>query len=155
MAGEIRIKYDLKGIGKTQRALKAIGYSITAVDARNAAKYAIEVAKKEAEANIPRGSITHSAKTKGTAFTVYPPYASTQVITKAKKFKNNKGGFAILGVRQPAYYASMFVEFGTKFQQAQPWLQPSFLKTSLEQMVRMTKWFDRKLKRVVKQRGKR
>ena len=152
MASGIRFDFKLVGLEKTRKALKQLNYDITAVDVRNAVKYAIKPAEDMATANMPRGDKPHDVESKGSKWGVLPPYAVTQVRSRAKKYKNGLGAYVLLGVRNPAYYAASFVELGTKYQQAQPWLRTAFIGTRAEQMARFTKWFQRKLKRVIKGR---
>lgn len=141
---------------QTQAALKAIGYAIKPSDLRNAVKDAVKPVVQMASANIPRGDRTkpHNVSSKGSTWEVYPPYAATTLKSKAKIHKDKGGASARVGVVHPAYYAAQFVEFGTKHQEAQPWLQPAFIGTATEQKARLTKWFQRLLKRVRKRQAK-
>lgn len=152
MASGIRFDFKLVGLEKTKKAFKELNYSITAVDVRNAVKHAIKPAEDMARANMPRGDTPHMVGRKGSKWPVMPPFAVTQVRSRAKKYKNGLGAYVLMSVRNPAFYAASFVALGTKFQQAQPWLQTAFIGTRAAQMARFTKWFQRKLKRVIKGR---
>lgn len=143
----LSIDVKLEGIQKTLSALRNLEYSVTDVDLRNAVKYAIKPAEELARSKIPLGKKPHWVSSKGASWPVDPPFAVDNVMSRAKRFKQGGGAYAILGVRNPAFYAASFAE---KFK---PWLKSSFEATSAEQMERLKKWFERKLRRVVK--GKR
>ena len=154
MAGAIKFEMKLSGVKSAIRAIEDIGYTMKPADLRDMVRYAIKVAEGPAQSAAPRGTEPHMVKSKGARWPVIPPYAATQIKVKAKVFKDKTGARAMLGVRQPAFYATSFVELGTDKMDARPWLGPAFTSAAPAMLQRMKTWLQRKLKRVKKRMAK-
>ena len=57
---------------------------------------------------------------------VTPGFARRSVARRSFLSRDRKTATVIIGVKQEAFYALVFGEFGTSWQPARPWLEPSF-----------------------------
>lgn len=75
---------------------------------------------------MPVGTEAHRLTATYGKLLVAPGYARStlRVITTINAQKNIAS--AVMGVRKGAFYESLFVEFGTRYQRPQPWLRRAF-----------------------------
>lgn len=123
----------LEGVAALTRQLKALGSLDDGKALKRCVNAGIRQALPAAIASCPVGHDLHRLaikkrlKVQGIkGNTVGPGFAKANVRTlstldKSKTFADGK-----LGVRKAAFYVLQYVELGTRFQRAQPWLRNAF-----------------------------
>ncbi len=125
----------IEGVAALTRQLNALTSLEEGKGLKRCVKSGINEVLKRAEEIIPVGTALHRLKVSkrqrkaGVAGqTVGPGFAkaSLRTISTINSDKNIASG--ILSVRKAAFYAVLFVEFGTHKMRAQPWLRRSLLE---------------------------
>lgn len=113
----------LEGVAQLTRQLQALGKLDDGKPLRAATRAGMQFAFKRALATMPVGTEPHRTYD---GLLVAPGFAKTtlRIITTLNQAKNV--GSAIMSVSKRAFYEVLWVEFGTRYQQAQPWLRRSF-----------------------------
>jgi hypothetical protein len=116
----------LEGVAELTRQLQALGKLEDGLALKRACKAGIKPALLRAQELIAVGTIPFRTYD---GLLVAPGFAklSLRTISTINSAKNVASG--ILGVRQRAYYATQFLELGTRKMAAQPWLRRSLLET--------------------------
>lgn len=122
---------DLIGFRELDHKLAELGRAATGRELRAGVKAAAEVVVERAKQLIPVGVDSHRTY-KGRM--VRPGFARRSVRSLTKVDKSGQQATAAIGVRKEAFYAVQFVEVGTRFQSAQPWLRPAMQATQSEQV---------------------
>lgn len=137
MAGDTN---HMKGVAQLTRQLIALGSLDDGKVLRSAVRTGINAAKNRAQARIPVGTEAHRLSIGYGKQLVAPGYAKStlRVITTINDQKNIAS--ALLSTRKAAFYATQFVELGTRYQHAQPWLRPAFFesRTDMEDGIKIT-----------------
>jgi HK97 gp10 family phage protein len=117
--------WTLEGVAALTRQLQTLGKLDDGKALKRAVKAGITPALKIAQAIIPIGTEPHRTYQ---GLLVAPGFAKTQLrtISTINSAKNIASG--ILGVRKAAYYILQYVELGTRFQRAQPWIRRALLE---------------------------
>ena len=124
---------EIKGLRELERKLRALGPGLGGKTLRSATLQATLPAMKEARARIPTNDRDYLKKTyKGRP--VAPGFAKRSIARRSRLSRDKTRATADIGVKPEAFYAVHFVERGTRFQQAQPWLEPAF-RSSQSKMV--------------------
>lgn len=113
----------LAGVPELTAALNELGVKFAAKELRRTAKEALQIAEHEARSRMPQGSEPHKTY-RGRL--VSPGYAISTLHIETSLNKRTGSAIASLGVGREAFYAVQFVELGTAFAPAQPWLRPAF-----------------------------
>jgi HK97 gp10 family phage protein len=116
----------LEGVNKLMRQLGELGKLEEGKAIRRAVREGIEPALARAKATVPIGSVMHRTY-KGRL--VAPGFASRNLRLVTSLSRDKQMAAAILGVRNEAYYALLYVEKGTVYMPARPWLKPAFDST--------------------------
>lgn len=113
----------LEGVGDLTRQLISLGKLDDGQALRRAARAGMKCTYTLAVATIPVG--TEPFRTYD-GLLVAPGFAkeNIRIITTLNGQKNI--GSAIMSVRKRAFYAVLFLEFGTRFMRAQPWIRRAF-----------------------------
>ena len=113
----------LEGVAQLTKQLQALGKLDDGKPLRAATRAGMKFAFNRALATMPVGTEPHRTYD---GLLVAPGYAKTtlRIITTLNQQKNI--GSAIMTVNKRAYYEVLFVEFGTRYQPAQPWFRRSF-----------------------------
>jgi HK97 gp10 family phage protein len=116
---------SLEGVAQLTRQLQALGKLDDGKALRRAVGAGIKPALRIAQSIIPVGTEPHRTYQ---GLLVAPGFAKTQLrtITTINAAKNIASG--ILGVRKAAFYILQYVELGTRFQRAQPWIRRALLE---------------------------
>jgi HK97 gp10 family phage protein len=126
----------LEGVAQLTRQLQALGKLDDGKALKRCVKAGINVALARAIETCPVGTEIHrlglSKRLKSIGIkgnTVGPGFAkaSLRTISTINAQKNIASG--LLGVRKAAYYVLQFVELGTRYQKAQPFLRNALLTT--------------------------
>lgn len=119
----------LDGVAQLTRQLIALGKLDDGKALRGSVKAGIQPAYKRARASIPVGSVPHRLAAAYGKQLVNSGFArqSLRTITTINAQKNIAS--ALLGVRKNAFYILNFVELGTRYQRAQPWIRPAFFNS--------------------------
>jgi HK97 gp10 family phage protein len=117
---------SLNGVAELTKQLNQLGSLEEGQALRRAVKAGIKPALVRAREIIPVGRVPHRTY-KG--LLVAPGFArqSLRTISTINAAKNIASG--LLGVRKEAYYILQFVEFGTRFIPAQPWIRRALLES--------------------------
>lgn len=116
----------LDGVAQLTRQLIALGKLDDGKALKAAVKASIQPAYKRALATIPVGSVPHRTAKKYGNQLVNSGFAKQSLRTISTINAQKNVASALLSVRKPAFYAINFVELGTRYQRAQPWLRPAF-----------------------------
>jgi HK97 gp10 family phage protein len=131
---------NLEGVAQLTRQLIALGKLDDGKPLRTACRNAMKPAYQRALAKIPVGTEPHRLSSTYGKLLVAPGYAkqTLKIATTINAQKNVAS--AVMSVTKPAFYAAIFVELGTRYQQAQPWLRPAFFdaRSDAEQAFRST-----------------
>ncbi len=100
-----------------------MGAKLASRELRGTVKAALEIAEHRARSLIPQGEEPHKTY-RGRL--VSPGYAVSTLHIEMRLDKRTGSAVASLGVGREAFYAVSFVELGTSFQAARPWLRPAF-----------------------------
>jgi HK97 gp10 family phage protein len=119
----------LEGVAQLTRQLISLGKLDDGKALKAAVKAGIQPAYKRAKATIPVGSVPHRLAAAYGKQLVNSGFAqqSLRTITTINAEKNIAS--ALLGVRKNAFYILNFVELGTRYQRAQPFLRPAFFNS--------------------------
>jgi|SRR5882724_3996362 len=123
----------LKGVANVIAQLRDIGKLDDGKALRAGVRAGMRPALLAARVKIPISKKPHRlSKTYGSKI-VQPGYAKStlRVITTVSPDKQKAA--ALMSTRKPAFYATVFVELGTKYITAQPWLRPAFYSTQEQQ----------------------
>ncbi|HEY3658266.1 MAG TPA: HK97-gp10 family putative phage morphogenesis protein [Steroidobacteraceae bacterium] len=115
----------LEGVAVLTKQLKALEQLEQGQVLKRGVKAGINVALKYARQNIPVGTVDHKTYT-GRA--VSAGFARSQLRTGASINKTKDIADGILTTTKEGYYALNFVELGTRYQRAQPWIRKSLLQ---------------------------
>ena len=117
----------LEGVAELTKQLNALKSLDDGKAMRMAVRAGMKPAFEQAKATIPVGSMPHRLSATYGRLLVNAGYArnALRMITTINGAKNIAS--AIIGVRKPAFYASLFVEVGTRKMRAQPWLRRSLI----------------------------
>lgn len=105
------------------------------------------VVKKEAVRRIPRGRLPHKTY-KGRI--VGAGFASRNVIVRTKIYKRKGIAVTQIGVKREAFYATQFIELGTRKMRARPWLVPAFESAQGQAFSRIYTQMEKRLKKIAK-----
>jgi HK97 gp10 family phage protein len=113
----------LEGVADLTKQLIALGKLDDGRPLKNACRAAMKPALARAQSYIPKGTEPHRLAAAYGKLLVAPGYAAQalRVITTINDQKNIAS--AVMSVRKAAFYAALFVEMGTRYQRAQPWLR--------------------------------
>lgn len=138
---------QLQGFKQLSKKLRALGPSVGGKFLRQSVSSAMNPAMRKARAKAPRGTREHRTY-KGRL--VAPGFLSRNI--KKNSFKSRDGRFATASIRvkQEAFYGNRFVEFGTQYQQPQPWLGPAFDESREEMLTNIEKELLKRINRVSK-----
>ena len=114
------IKID--GMKELSKALTALGRKAGGNALRRAVNAGATVIKREAKSRIPKGRKPHRTY-KGRL--VGGGFSSRSIKSASRLSKDKSFVSARIGVRREAFYATHFVEVGTKRMRARPWLEPA------------------------------
>lgn len=106
------------------------------------------VVKKKAEALIPEGDEPHRTY-KGRL--VAPGFAKRSLRVKTYVSKDGQKAGAVLGVKKEAFYAVQFIELGTAYVPAKPWLVPAFESTQREALAKLIFAMQRRYRKIAAQ----
>jgi HK97 gp10 family phage protein len=115
---------------------------------RRAARSAMLPVVKEAERRIPKSDEPHNTY-RGRL--VAPGFASRNIKRVAKVNKRRGVVEVKVGVASEAFYAAQFQERGTKYQPAQPWLEPA-LEAKQDEVVDR---FKAQLKKIIEKEARK
>jgi len=119
-------RYTLEGVAELTAQLQSLGKLGDGKALRSAVRNGIKPAFERAVQLIPRGTEAHRTYR---GLLVAPGFAETQV-RRATTLNGDKNiASAVLGVTKEAFYAVNFVDIGTRYQQAQPWLRRALSET--------------------------
>ncbi len=121
----------VKGVKELNRKLAALSAMDHGRVIRGAANKAGNLVMKRAEANVTIGSEPHRTY-KGSW--VSPGFLQRSIKKVSKLSRDKRTVWVRIGVKQEAFYGSIFVELGTSYQPARPWLAPA-LKDSKGEVV--------------------
>jgi HK97 gp10 family phage protein len=116
----------LDGVAQLTRQLIALGKLDDGKVLRGAVKAGIQPAYKRAKATIPVGSVPHRLAAAYGKQLVNSGFAQQSLRTISTINAQKNVASALLGVRKSAFYILNFVELGTRYQRAQPFLRPAF-----------------------------
>ncbi len=123
----------LEGVAALTRQLKALGSLDDGKALKRCVNAGVRQALPVAIAGCPVGHDLHRLaikkrlKVQGIkGNTVGPGFAKANVRTISVLAKNKQSADGLLGVRKAAFYVLQYVELGTRFQRAQPWLRNAF-----------------------------
>ena len=136
----------IKGAKELDAKLKELKGATESKAVRSALRTAIRAALKAARAQVPKGEGPHKTY-KGRI--VAPGFASRSLRVAVTK---PKGGSirSLLGVRKEAFYALQFIERGTRYIPARPWLVPAF-EASVPVMLRTyTEALEKQIKKAAR-----
>lgn len=117
--------FTLDGVAALTKQLDALGKLEDGKALRAAVRAGINEALKVAKTIIPVGTEPHRTY-QGLLVNAGFARASLRIIATINAEKNIASG--ILGVRKAAYYALQYVELGTRYQKAQPWIRRALLE---------------------------
>jgi HK97 gp10 family phage protein len=125
----------LEGVAQLTRQLQALGSLDDGKALQRCVRAGIKQALPIAIAACPVGHDLHRLaikkrlKVQGIkGNTVGPGFAKANVRVIATLDKSKTSASGLLGVRKAAFYVLQYVELGTRFQRAQPWLRNAFLQ---------------------------
>ena len=138
---------ELKGFSDLRRKLNALGIQASVKVIRQAGSAAMNVVVKEARANAPVGSEPHKTHT---GRTVAPGFLGRNIkkITRVSKSKGT--ALIFVGPSSEAFYGTQFVEVGTKYMPADPWLEPAYESKKDEVTDRYARELHKRIIRVAK-----
>lgn len=140
----------MSGVAALTKQLIALGKMDDGKVLRDAVRTGMKPALARAKATIPVGKKPHRLGAKFGKQLVNSGYAQStlRVITTINDQKNIAS--AIMSTRSSAFYAPQFVELGTRYQSAHPWLRPAFMssRTDMEDGIKSTlqKWIEKTAK---------
>lgn len=114
---------EIEGLKELSRALKELDPRKQQRAIRNAASAAMLPVMKEARNRVPQGDRAHKTY-KGRW--VAPGFASRNIKRSSKTSRDKMRFTASVGVSREAFYATQFVELGTTYISAIPWLRPAY-----------------------------
>lgn len=114
---------QLEGVRDATAKINELGVKFAAKNLRASVKTALEEAEHRARARIPVGSVAHITY-RGRL--VSGGFAVSTLHIETRLDKRTGAAVATLGVGREAFYAALFVELGTAYTPAQPWLRPAF-----------------------------
>ncbi len=114
---------EIEGLRELHRQLERLGLAAQGRVLRNSVNVAMTPVVREARKRIPVGDTPHKTY-RGRL--VAPGFAKRNIKKRTRTQRDKSRAVAMVGVGKEAYYATQFVEGGTKFQPAQPWLIPAF-----------------------------
>lgn len=148
MPGSSDFENQIFGFEELTKKLNSLGAALGGKALRSAARSAMLPAKKAAQAAAPKGGgpYIYAGKSSGKkgynygtlrAFDPYPRktyrglvvapgFSSRSLSIKTWLSRDKSQTNVMLGVKPEAFEALQFVELGTSYQKAQPWLEPSF-----------------------------
>ena len=139
MAGE------LVGLEELSKQLAKLGAAVGSKTLRQALMSATLPAYKAAKMAAPVGENSHRTY-KGNL--VGPGFLSRSVARKSYFNKRTGVASVMIGVKPEAFYGVQFVELGTKYQPAQPWLGPAFKKSRNAMEARFKHMLKRKIEKI-------
>lgn len=140
---------ELKGFKELEKKLNALGVQAGTKVMRQAAGAAMNIVVKEARAKAPVGSEAHKTHKDRV---VAPGFLSRNIKKFTRVSKSKGTALVFVGPSSEAYYGSQFVEVGTKYMAAQPWLEPAY-ESKKSQVV--DRYGDELRKRIKKVAAKR
>lgn len=114
---------QLEGVADLTAALNQVGVTFAAKGLRSTVHGALELVEHRARARMPQGTEPHKT---WRGRLVSPGFALSTLHIESGFSKRTGTAFALLGVGREAFYVLQFVELGTRFHAAQPWLRPAF-----------------------------
>jgi HK97 gp10 family phage protein len=117
---------SLVGVAELTKQLNQLASLEEGRALKRAVKAGIKPALVRAQELIPVGRVPHRTY-KGLLVAPGFAKASLRTISTINGAKNIASG--ILGVRQQAFYILKFVELGTRFMEAQPWIRRALLES--------------------------
>ena len=134
----------LTGFKELEKKLNELGVKTGTKVMRQAASAAMNIVVKEARAKAPVGDQSHKTHT---GRTVAPGFLSRNIKKFTRVSKSKGTALVFVGPSSEAYYGSQFVETGTQYMAAQPWLEPAY-ESKKGQVV--DRYGDELRKRIVK-----
>lgn len=144
------IRSQFKGGAELARKLKKLSDGMAGDYLRQSAHESMTPVKHAAKINIPEHDtgLKHAYDYLG--FPIYPGFARDNIIIESRLNRNKDFAWARVGVRHRAYYATAFVELGTVYQDAQPWLEPAFRANRTVVIKMLGDRLEHRLKQLVK-----
>lgn len=119
-------RHTLEGVADLTKQLEALGKLGDGKALRSAVRNGIKPAFDRAQQLIPVGTEPHRTYR---GLLVAPGFAETQIRRATTLNAEKNIASAVLTTTKEGYYAVNFVEVGTRYQQAQPWLRRGFSET--------------------------
>lgn len=113
----------LDGVAALTRQLIALGKLDDGKALKAAVKAGMQPVYKRARATIPVGSIPHRLAAAYGKQLVNSGFAQQSLRTISTINAQKNIASCVLGVRKAAFYILNFVELGTRYQRAQPWIR--------------------------------
>lgn len=124
----------VKGMKELRNKLRALGPAAGGKALRNAASFAMTPVVQEARRRAPVGDQPHKTY-KGRV--VAPGFLSRNIKKKARMLRDKSTVFVHVGMAGEAWYGGL-LEDGTKYMDANPWLEPAFEARKNEVLERFT-----------------
>lgn len=115
---------SLEGVAALTKQLIALQKLDDGKVLKSAVKAGINEALKKAREYVPVGTVPHRTYQ---GLLVAPGFAKSQLRTIATINSAKNVASGLLGVRKAAYYILQYVEFGTRFQRAQPFIRRALM----------------------------
>jgi HK97 gp10 family phage protein len=115
---------SLEGVAALTKQLIALQKLDDGKVLKSAVKAGINEALKKAQEYVPVGTVPHRTYQ---GLLVAPGFAKSQLRTIATINAAKNVASGLLGVRKAAYYILQYVEFGTRFQRAQPFIRRALM----------------------------
>lgn len=141
----------LEGVAALDKQLAELGdKKATASVLRSGVGSSMRKVAKAAKAKVPEGKEPHRTY-KGRL--VAPGFARRSIRVVTRVDKTGEKAYALLGVRKEAFYALQFIELGTAYIPAQPWLVPAFEESRDESMQQIGKSMRKRIDKIAAKRA--
>lgn len=117
---------SVKGSRELSQALKRLGGAAGGKALRSAARSAMLPVKKRAQAYAPQRDASGAPRKTYKGRIAAPGFLSRNIIVKTLRTRARNYAHIRVGPNAEAYYGTVFVERGTRYQAAQEWLTPAF-----------------------------